>query len=595
MSKSLKRLTIVFSILIVILISGFLWLRVNMGRIAGDIILSQFNSSGLSGVYHIEFDKLKLNVLAGEISINNFHLKVDTTFYQADDTIRFKHQFLFEAELTGLSLTGLDVKAFLLKKELHIKGIEIDDPGIRVIDHLTKKEKIARSKWIASQIKQPDTATRKKISLGELSLDYFRMSGGNAEFYDRVNDKSIFVVNSVNLLLTSLIVDPDFPLKTLIDKRYKESKFSLGAINFNSEKGFYDFALNGVDLDITENRLVLKDFQLKPKYSKSQFGKKFGKQTDRIAVEIKNIEIAGFDLEKYFTAGDLLISTIKIDGVDLEIYRDKNDPFDFENFPKFPWQALAGIEVPFQIDTISVRNSVIRYEELAPERPEAGKVPLSNVKVDIFKCSNKPDYIAKNGPMICLLEAKLFNEGDMFVQINVPSDFSSSEFEFHGRIDRMNMQAFNMITELNVMVNIEEGQLDSLIFWAHANEKISTGQMVMAYKNLKINVLKKENENKESQNQFGMLSWLSNQMIRGFNPSQKKPGEKPMVAEIFVERDINKSVFNYIVKSIISGIKATLVPGVGPTLKKYEKTEKKEAKKEAKETKKQERKAKKNN
>lgn len=590
----MKRLIIILSILIVIILAGSLWLRINLGRIAGDIILSQFNSSELSSVYHLEFDKLKVNVLSGELSISNFHLTVDTNFFHADDTLRFKHQFLFEATLTNLSLTGLDIRALLLNKQLKIKGIEIDDPGIRVIDHLTKKEKIARSKLLAVELKQPDTTTGKKMSLGELSLEYFRISGGNAEFYDKVHSKSVFSVNSISLLLTNLFVNPEAPLRTLIDKTYKDSKFSLGEVKFNSDKGFYDYAMKGVDLDIAENRLVLNDFMLKPKYGKNQFAKKFGKQTDRIAVEIKTIEVAGFDLERYFTVGELLISTIKIDEVDMEIYRDKNDPFDFENFPKFPWQGLAGIQIPFEIDSISIRNSVIRYEELAPGRTEAGKVPLTNVKVDIFKVSNNPDYIAKNGPMVVLLEAKLFNEGDMFLQINVPSDLASSEFNFHGRIDRMNMQAFNMITELNVLVNIEQGQLDSLVFWANANEKIATGQMVMAYKNLKINVLKKETEKRES-NEFGLVSWLSNQVIKGFNPSEKNPGDKPAVAEIFVERDINKSVFNYIVKSLISGIKATLVPGVGQTLKKYEKAQKKEAKKEAKQTKKQERKAKKNN
>jgi len=593
MSKVMKRLAIILLALVVVLVAGTFWLRMNLGRIAGDIILDQFNTSQLSKVYHIDFEKLKLDVFAGEISISNFNLRIDTNFYHADDTLRFKHQFLFEARLSGLSLTGLDVRALLLRKELHIKGIEIDDPGIRIIDHLTKKEKAARSKFLAAQIKPVDTAAPKKISLGKSSLEFFRISGGSAEFYDKVNSKTVFSVQTISLLLTNVLIDPDEPMKTLIDKSYEESKFGLGEVKFNSDKGFYDYELKGVDLDITENRLALSDFKLMPKYDKEQFAKKFGKQTDRIALNLKSIELIGFDLEKYFLKGDLVIKAINIDGLDLEVYRDKNYPFDFENFPKFPWQALAGIEIPFQIDAISVKNSGIRYEELAPDRVAAGKVPLSNVKVELLKVSNIPEYINKNGPMVCLLEAKLFNEGNMFVQITAPRDLSSSEFEFHGRIDRMNMQAFNSITELNVLVNIQEGQLDSLVFWAKANQKISTGQMVMAYNNLKINVLKKETEEKKSHD-IGFASWLSNQMIRGFNPSEKKPGEKPMVAEIFVERDINKSIFNYIVKSIISGIRATLVPGVGPSLKKYEKQEKKDAKKEMREEKRQERKSRKN-
>jgi hypothetical protein len=101
----------------------------------------------------------------------------------------------------------------------------------------------------------------------------------------------------------------------------------------------------------------------------------------------------------------------------------------------------------------------------------------------------------------------------------------------------------------------------------------------MVYDSLKINVLAKDNEKSKSHG-LGVLSWIGNKVVKSFNPGLGKSDNKPDVATIFVERDINKSVFNYIVKAFISGIKGTLVPGIGPTLKKYEKQKVKEQKKD---------------
>jgi len=182
------------------------------------------------------------------------------------------------------------------------------------------------------------------------------------------------------------------------------------------------------------------------------------------------------------------------------------------------------------------------------------------------------------------LQAKVFNKGDLVLNIDVPEDLNSANFSFSGRIGPMDMRAFNSITELNVHVNIENGTLDSLVFRADANEEYARGQLMMVYDNLKIKVLKKDDE-KKKMTEIGLLSWLGNQVVKGFNPADNKPNDKPLVAEIFVERDKNKSVFNYIVKSFISGIKGSLVPGIGKTYQKYQKQKAKEQRKEQKQQK----------
>jgi len=583
MKKLLKPLLIFLLIIIVILVAAFIYVDRNQGKIAAIIIKEQFKKSRLSKVYHLDFAKLDLNLSSGKITIHNFSLKPDTNFYLASDSLRFKYPLLIDAEVPFLSLSGIDMRELIQHKRLIIEGIDINDPGFRLINHLTEKEKELghklREALPPEETPEVDTTTSTKMKLSHITLAHFAITGGSAEYYNRVTDKSVFTIQGIQMLLSEVAVDPEKPLDVFIEKSYRSIKFGVGEVKFRNEGGFYDVDLGEVALDVDDNSLKFKNVKLTPKYSKAQFGKKVKKQTDRFDAKIASLELHGLDLKKLIRSGGIKLNSIRIDSLNLEIFRDKNDPFDFNNFPKFPWQGLTKITNYLQIDTIEVTNSAIFYEELAEGRTEAGKVPLGKVHIRLYNVSNDSVYISKHGPMTLLFETKAFNQGDLVMNLNIPADLSSDEFSFSGRIGPMDMRAFNSITELNVLVNIEKGTLDSLIFSAHANGVYATGELTMVYDSLKINVLAKDNEKSKSQG-LGVLSWIGNQVVKGFNPGLGKSDNKPDVATIFVERDINKSVFNYIVKAFISGIKGTLVPGIGPSLEKYEKQKVKEQKQE---------------
>jgi len=587
MVKILKILGVIFLVLIVLMVAAFVWFDKNQGKIAGNLIKEKFKASVLSKVYHLDFSSLDLKILSGKIIIYDFSFSPDSLIYQADDTLRLKYPLLIEAEVPLLSLYDLDIMELLRNKKVIIGGIEITNPGIRLIDHLTKAEKEMRSK---NYKPVPDTATRKPTPIQHLNLQYFRISGGSAEVYNRVTAKSIFTADSIRLLLSDVLVDPEKPLNTILNKTYGSSTFEVGSVTLKNEKGFYDFELEGIALNLTGNSLSINGLKLIPKYTKAQFGKKFGKQTDRFDVKVQSINIHGFDIDRYLLSGGIQLQSVIVEGLNLEIHRDKNVPFDRTKFPKMPWQSLSQVKNYLQIDSIVVNNSSILYEELAEGRTEAGKVPIGNVNILVLNVSNDSIFIAGNGPMTVQMKAKIFNQGDLLLNIEVQEDFTSPDFSFSGRVGPMDMRAFNSITELNVNVKIEKGTLDSLVFWANANDIYANGQLTMVYDSFKINVLKKVDE-KTALQEMGLVSWLGNKIVRSFNPASNKPDERPLVAEIFVERDKNKSLFNYIVKATISGIKGSLVPGIGQSLKKYEKQKAKEAKKEQRERKRQNKKA----
>ena len=141
-------------------------------------------------------------------------------------------------------------------------------------------------------------------------------------------------------------------------------------------------------------------------------------------------------------------------------------------------------------------------------------------------------------------------------------------------------------------IRIEEGHINKMEFNADADRDYSTGTMVLNYDDLKLSFLK--NDAKSGHEDLGLLSSLANVVIRSFNPA-KNSNNSAEPAEIFFERDKNKSIFNYMAKSMISGIKSTVIPGFNMTEEKYKRQQEREDKKDARQERREERRNKRRN
>ncbi|MDD3527031.1 MAG: hypothetical protein PHX39_08780, partial [Bacteroidales bacterium] len=130
---------------------------------------------------------------------------------------------------------------------------------------------------------------------------------------------------------------------------------------------------------------------------------------------------------------------------------------------------------------------------------------------------------------------------------------------------------FNQMIVPTEGVKIEQGTINSLWLRADAGEESAAGPMVLNYANLKVAVLKDNPE--KSEDKSGLLSLLANIVI---NSSNQNPAD---TATMYFERDKERSIFNYLAKTVISGLKATLLPGRQNEDKKAQRTERREERK----------------
>jgi hypothetical protein len=378
-------------------------------------------------------------------------------------------------------------------------------------------------------------------------------------------------------VLKNTLLQPGHILETIQASILRESSVQVKEVYYPLNNGFYDIRCGKIDLKLGEEKFGLYDIEVIPKYSKEEFGKVFGKQTDRFDVLIDKFEVIGLDLAKLLLENKIELAKIVVTGADINIYRDKNITFDTTNFPLLPHQALGRVTEYINVGKVEVIKSKLLYEELVPGAKVVGKVPITEMYATIYNITNSAEVIAKNGPMKWDAQGNLFDKALLTLEVDFPKDLSESSFTFSGGLAEMDMTAFNIYTKPNLKVEINEGKINGLTFSVDAGEIYSTGTMTMLYKGIKIKVLKEFTE--ESEKKMGFVSSLANMVIKSNNPPKK--GDKPAAsAEIFFVQDKNKAIINYMVKSLINGMEGSLVPAAGMTKEKYEKRKVKEVKKE---------------
>jgi hypothetical protein len=562
-TRILRIMAAIVIVLLLIIFSALFFLEQYTERIARSVLDKEYSKLELSHIYDIDFDKITLQILSGNVRIKNLQINPKESFFSEPDSLRLRYPILVEIVIPKLVMKGLN-KNFTLQFEfLNIPFINAFQPEIRLIDHLTEAEKVRTQK-----IKQEkDTIVQipkwKAIHAGQLLI-----TDGVFEWTDLTKTRSFFKIGTINYSGSELQVVSENIIGSLLQMLMERSYIDLGSVQLFTADGFYEIAMGNLSKKAGDDTIAAGHFKLIPQYDKMQFGKKFGRQTDRFDIEVGSIDIVKPDVQKWFEDRTIAIHEITIDNPVLNIFRDKNIARDMTIFPKLPHQALAGIKSGVDIRKIKVINARLIYEELELNAAEPGRVPIKNMFATLYNVTNISSVIEEFGSMTWDTKSDFFDAANLEVSFAFPADIANPEFAFSGKMDNLEMTAFNVMITPNAGIRIDQGFLHSMDFNVVAHEDFATGEVRMHYEDMKLTILKKSNT--EEQRLFGLVTFLANAVIRGHNPD-KESNKEIESAHVFVERDKNKGVFNYMSKSLISGIQNTLVPGTGMTLEKYEK------------------------
>ena len=328
--------------------------------------------------------------------------------------------------------------------------------------------------------------------------------------------------------------------------------FSIPNIKRQDARNLYQFTIGNTEYSSKNNRFTASDIRIIPNLSKEKFNKQNSFQSDYFKGKLDSIVISKPNIQPWFDKGELTGNCMLINGLDVDIYRDKRVPFDEKRRSLMLQDMIKNLPYPIQFDSLGLINASIRYSEHPALGDKEGQIKFSNLNVYMKPFTNMkvsgskiPDFKLEGSSTVmdsCRLE----------VSMDYMMDHPDNLFKASGSLSPFNMRILNPVLEPLALVSIRSGKVDKFSFNFSADQTHSNGELLFGYHDMRISVLERKDGNtKEAK----FASFIANSLLlRSKNPR----GKELLPDQIFLQRDQRRSVLNYWWKSIFSGVRNTL-------------------------------------
>lgn len=570
LTKKRKILYIILGTIICILVVVILSINyILAGIIEGKITNALDNLPDKN--YHITLEDVGVNILNGNVNLKGLQIEPDTAFIEALKNGETDKSMAVRVSVPLFRLAGLNMKNAITEKEIDIRKILFKNAALQLIvgkKKTTKKPAIDQEVDKEFQIDSIQIEGLNGIKLGKFELSNFSFEIINAQSNEIVLDNKDLnlIVAGVNLI--KLSGDGDF-----FRLQAKNGYVELTEENLKLPGGLYQIAMQKMRLDFSDSTMVIEKFKLKPQIEdRFEMARKLKFTEGIFNVAVDEIIVSTIDIRRLINHGELFLDNIAVSGANIEIFKDKRMPWNLDNRPKYPNQALRTMAFPLYIREITVEKSKLKYYEESAKTFGNLDVQLDDMKASLTHITSFKDSTRK--PMEANLRARLYNSAAMTVDFLLPLNSPVDTFYVSGSLGNSDMTKFNPALFPALGMKITKGNLNSVTFKARANRRYIDGEMVMMYDGLETEVVKKD---AKSENKF--MSWLANSVAKKSNPGKN---DRLRTASMLFERDMYKGFINIAWKGVQMGLVNTISPA-GKIVKDEKKEEKRVDKLEHKE------------
>ena len=286
---------------------------------------------------------------------------------------------------------------------------------------------------------------------------------------------------------------------------------------------------------------------------KIAFANKAHFQKDRYDVDLKGIVLNNIDM-KNLIGKKIVASDLRINNTSAKIYRDLKKPLRMKSkVGNYPPQMLKKLSIPVNIAHILLPDVFIQYTEHEKVSDSSGVATFDHSSINISNITNQKEAIEKNNVTTVSFDTKLLNEIPIKGTFKFFLNGNGGNFKVDGHVASFDALLLNKVSVPMALMRLNTGNINSIDFNFTGNDTSAAGDFVMKYDDLKVDVLKRDKDSKEIKKK-GITSLLANVIVKNKNPDN---GELRKEAPHF-DRDIHKSFFNLVWKTIFTGMKKTV-------------------------------------
>lgn len=320
--------------------------------------LIQSVKKSTNGLYELEVEDLKINVLSGNLRIEKVILHKNEKIWKKllKDKPKENHLDL-DLSVNKVNVTKIKWWKFWQEKELSIGKVYLEKPDIYFKNHISKYEK--RKENLPKKLLKIIKGFTKKLDLQELVIQE-----ANIKAEALADDGSSYHQgDSINVYLKDIDIqtNQETPIENFSIKNYT---INFKDYLFKTPDQVYELRIDNFNLSSVDSLITIQDILLKPhsvlNLNQQKNIKKYN--ATRIDATLLGIDLHGLDFDRLLYKQEVALRKLHFTDLDLKINVDKN--LAKKQIQK--QQNLKKIlrELPFYIrmDTLLLDNSTLNYE-----------------------------------------------------------------------------------------------------------------------------------------------------------------------------------------------------------------------------------------
>ncbi|MFM9944786.1 MAG: hypothetical protein ACKVQB_06090, partial [Bacteroidia bacterium] len=447
----------------------------------------------------------------------------------------------FETQIISKELTikGMDADSINNGYHIAVKSLVLLEPKINlVLQNVTHTNDSDASILSLFSIKKVNSLTLKK---GTIKVSH--------------KEKKYLMASAKNIELTAKNVLPGHG-----SLYFENSSFKANDMFFNMANNLYNFKAAYFNYLQKTGYASLSNFKLTPNYSKADFGKKVAKQVARVTLNVKSVAFQNFTILDIINHQTFTCGKISIENLAAEFYKNKNIPLLATDIKKFPQEIIREFGFGLKINTLEIKNSILKGEVLSPNADNTGNIEVDQVNM-IFK---GVDNTITAGNLDLTFSGRLAKTGLINASVRMPINDLQCNHTAHIEIGKMPFRYLNTFINDVVHVSITKGQLDRAVIDIKGNKKEINFKLALKYHDLEMKILADESTSRNS-NKLNLATKLANAVIINSNP---QPGKSLRISDTKTSIEKNKFILNNWIVASLNSMLITTAPGIVNFVKK---------------------------
>lgn len=437
------------------------------------------------------------------------------------------------ASVNEIEVTNFSIISILFSDKIKARKLTIHKPDI--ILYKDNSKVISNPKSIRNKIVQP---FEKVIVVSNIIL-----KRGNLKIFYENGNEDLAEFKNLNLELDGIVIN-EKSLQKSIPFEYENFNISCSSALFKPNE-FY--TLQTKKIKVTPEDFKIEEFKLLPTHSRGEFIQKIPFEKDLYTIlaakiDLKNTDWGFNDSDDFYFNCDSIV----LNELDANIYRSKV-PNDDNSKKKLYNELLRELPIDLSIKTINLKDSKLVYEEQLNINDLPGKLYFDdmNASIDLITSGRKVNQVKDT-------EIKVNCTFMQESKLNVTWKFNvldkTEGFKIKGKLLNFSAEKMDYFTKPYLNVNFK-GDLEEVYFDFKGNDYKNSGNFALKYDDLKLTVFRNNKPHKK--NKF--LTTVGNLFLK--NDSN----EKLKTVAVNVERNQEKSFYNYLWISVAEGLKKILL------------------------------------